>query len=485
MHGWVYDRAAGSVYWLDGMAGTGKTTIVYSLCEELSLAHNLGASFFCSRLLPECRDVNQIVPSIAYQLAHFSRPFRCALSRVLEKERNVHTQLLRIQFDALIIKPLVEVRETLPEDLVVVVDALDECDNKASTNQILEALLTKTLDLPIKFLVTSRPEPEIRDQMKKQGNQRAISRLVLHELDKGTVQGDIETYLRAALERMNPSESQITTLVQRAGILFIYAATVVRYIGFDNFGRNPSSRLETVLNISTSAANHTYQEIDELYTVILRAAIDEPGLTPEERSDMKLVLNTVLCAREPLGIKTLSGLLGLRDIGTVHAALRPLWSVLHVVESSGLVTTLHASFLDYMFDPKRSRRYCCNRAKHEQILAQRCFECIKSADPQFNICRLESSCMRDDQVLDLSARVKEAISPELPYACRYWASHLERAQKPSELVAMLEEFLSARLLLWMEIMNLNKCMDIGVEVIVQAEEWCRVSKSIIFEDSHV
>lgn len=474
-HTWVYNRAAGSVYWLNGMAGTGKTTIAYSLCKELDAAHNLGASFFCSRLLPECRDVNQIVPSVAYQLARFSRPFRSALARMLEKERDVHTQLLPIQFETLVVKPLFKVRHTLPEDLVVVIDALDECDDKESTSHILEALLTKTSDLPIKFFLASRPEPAIRDQMKRRGGRRAISRLVLHELDKGTVQGDIKTYLRTALHPISPSELDITELVHRAGILFIYAATVVRYIGYDNFGRNPRSRLEAILSISTSAKNQTYKEIDEVYRIILKAAIDDSELDDQEREDLKQVLYTVLCAREPLTINVLSGLLDLDDIERIHAALRPLWSVLHVVESSELVTPLHASFPDYMFDPNRSKDYCCDRAMQDQVLARCCFRLVLEAKPEFNICGLESSYVRDDQIESLGARVDRAISQELAYACRHWATHLERARDSPELIGLLEDFLSTRLLLWMEIMNLKKCMNVGIGVIRQAEEWCLVS----------
>ncbi|CAE6513217.1 unnamed protein product, partial [Rhizoctonia solani] len=72
---WTGTSSPGSLYWVSGMAGTGKTTIAYTLCQRLDANHRLGASFFCSRLLPECRDVNLIIPSIAYQLARASRPF--------------------------------------------------------------------------------------------------------------------------------------------------------------------------------------------------------------------------------------------------------------------------------------------------------------------------------------------------------------------------------------------------------------------------
>ncbi|CAE6471753.1 unnamed protein product [Rhizoctonia solani] len=218
----------GGVYWLNGMAGTGKTTIAYSVCADLDARQQLGGSFFCSRLREECRDVNLIIPSIAYQLARFSRPFQYALSKVLEKDPDVHGRQPHMQFDALIAKPILEVQHTLPEELIVVIDALDECDQKESTERMLDVLLSKSTNLPIMFIVSSRPEPQIRDQMT---HERVKSRLVLHELDKGEVQADIDRYLREGLAQMNPSEAEITSLVERAGILFIYAATAT---GSDN-----------------------------------------------------------------------------------------------------------------------------------------------------------------------------------------------------------------------------------------------------------
>ncbi|KDN44162.1 hypothetical protein RSAG8_05635, partial [Rhizoctonia solani AG-8 WAC10335] len=187
--GWVRNRGEGAVYWLNGMAGTGKTTISYSVCTALDSGHMLGASFFCSRLREECRNVNKIIPSIAYQLARFSRPFQYALCNALEKNPDAHGGALRMQFDALIKDPILQVEHTLPEELIVVIDALDECDNTDGTRDILDALLSRVADLPIKFIVSSRPEPQIRDQM---ADERVRFRLVLHELDTGHVQVDMK-----------------------------------------------------------------------------------------------------------------------------------------------------------------------------------------------------------------------------------------------------------------------------------------------------
>ncbi|KAH7339349.1 quinon protein alcohol dehydrogenase-like superfamily [Rhizoctonia solani] len=447
-------------------AGTGKTTIAYSLCEELAASGRLAVSFFCSRLLPECRDANRVIPSIAYQLARYSRPFRSVLSDALERDPDGHTRLSNLQFDALIAQPLRQVEGTLPESLIVIIDALDECENKRSSRRVLDVLLTKLEGLPVKFIISSRPEPEIQDEMTKQGDQ-AQSRVMLHELDADTVQADIKTYLQATLARIKPSETQISALVERAGILFIYAATVVRYIGYNNFQGNSEARLASVLNTLTGTER---KEIDEIYTTVLRAALNDPELEDEDKDDMQQVLRTVICAQEPLTVDALSELLKMNGTKQVHAALRPLWSVLHISHAAETLITLHASFSDSLFDPLRSGQYHCDRQAHNLILALHCFDCFRNMSPQFNICGLESSFVNDDQVEGLEARVKQSIANHVFYAARYWAVHLCSALRSPELVGELEEFLSVRLLLWMEIMNLKRRTSSMPELIRLVEQ---------------
>ncbi|CAE6416185.1 unnamed protein product [Rhizoctonia solani] len=470
---WVDSSSSGSVYWMSGMAGTGKTTIAYSLCQELDASRRLAASFFCSRLLPECRNVSLIIPTIAYQLARCSHPFRFVLSAILENDPDVHTRLPHLQFDALISQPLLKVKDTLPDHFTVVIDALDECDDKESTSQMLDVLLTKSSRLPVRFVVSSRPEPEIRDEMTKQSDQdQAESRVVLHELDEYAVQADIETYLRVSLAPMKPDEDEIATLVERSGILFIYAATVVRYIGYDKFRRNPRARLAKVLNGSNAAIEkNKHKEIDELYTTILHAALDDPDLDDLDREDMKQVLHTIICAQEPLMVSTLSAFLELDDYDRVYAALRPLWSVLHISGDGEMVTTLHASFPDFMLDSFRSKQYHCSLLAQNRILALRCFEIFRRVHPPFNICGLESSYLADDQVEGLEKRIQRSIPSELFYAAQYWAVHLTACIGMPDLIPELEEFLSKRLLLWMEVMNLEGYSANMPEAIQQLELW--------------
>ncbi|KAF8705999.1 WD40 repeat-like protein, partial [Rhizoctonia solani] len=468
IHVWVESSGPGSIYWMNGMAGTGKTTIGYSLCEELDACRKLAASFFCPRLLPECRDINLVVPTIAYQLARSSHSFRCALSNILEQDPDIHTILPYIQFDALISKPLLEMKYSLPENLVVVIDALDECESKDSTRRIIHVLLARSAGLPVKFVVSSRPEPEIRDEMINQTNQ-AESRVVLHELDKQTVQTDIKAYLRDALVQAQATEEQISAMAERAGILFIYAATVVRYVGHGGFRRS-HARLANVLE-SSSTSENKYKEIDELYTVVLQAALGDPELESGEKKDMQLVLDSVICAQEPLTVNALSQFLRMKNAEYVRAALSTLWSVLHISGSSELVTTLHASFPDYMLDSPRSGKFYCDSKAHNQNMALRCFDLHREIRPQFNIYGLESSYIPDNQVKRLEEQVQKAISDGLLYASRCWGTYVQYSAGDTCLISELEEFLSVRLLLRMEVMNLKKYTEEMSKVLQIVERW--------------
>ncbi|KAJ1305786.1 hypothetical protein OPQ81_010516 [Rhizoctonia solani] len=468
---WTRKKHEGGVYWLNGMAGTGKTTIAYSVCKRLDAENKLAASFFCSRLRDECRNVNLIIPSIAYQLAHFSPPFQHALSSILEEDQHIEHKTLDQQFDVLIKKPLLTIKSVVGEEMVVVIDALDECENKDSTMSMLGMLLSKSTGLPLRFIVSSRPEPQIRDQMTED---RVGSRLVLHELDRGAVQTDVERYIRDELKHMKPApeEDQISALVKRAGILFIYASTVVRYIGYDNFQSDPHGRLCDILNGPESEEDVEYEEIDQLYVTVLDAALGNRKLRKVQRDMMQQVLHTVICAREPLTVVGLSGLLQIDNPERVREVLRPLWSVLYIVEGNELVTTLHASFPDFMLESTRSKKYHCDSEAHNRKLAELCFTRIERTRPQFNICQLDSSHLPDHSVPDIKHRVEEAISSELLYACRYWADHVQAAKCSSSMVEQLLEFLSKRLLLWMEVLNLKGQMKAGMECMKLTAELC-------------
>ncbi|KAG8724599.1 hypothetical protein FRC09_016742 [Ceratobasidium sp. 395] len=468
---WACDEKAEKIYWLNGMAGTGKTTIAYSLCKYLQTTQKLGASFFCSQRLPACRDVNRILSSITYRLSRFSPAFRQALSRALERDDDAYNQVLEQQFSDLLAVPLREVVAAFPTNVVIVIDALDECDDQGGVAKVLTTLLSHAARLPVKFFVTSRPEPKIVDQMRKREAEGLRLELRLHELESMVVRQDIATYLRAKLAPAGLSEAELSILVQRSGVLFIYAATVVRFIEFDDFARS-KQRLKLVLHTPSTSTNESNEALDELYTTILKTGLELKGLAHAEKEAQATLLRHVVCAREPLSLDVMAGLLQAESTEQVSTSLRPLQSVLSVSES-GAIGTLHESFPSYLLNPTRSGRFYCNPGQHHAQMAQRCFSLIKVPNPPFNICKLESSYLLDKEVPDLDRRTDKAIPQALLYACRYWATHLELGDHSHNIFPLLYEFLSERLLLWMEVMNLKKHMWEGVGALRQAQRWCK------------
>lgn len=162
---------------------------------------------------------------------------------------------------------------------------------------------------------------------------------------------------------------------------------------------NSSARLRTVLGM-VSGSTKQHNELNELYTSILSAAIDTKRLKEQEVNDILLMLRTVVCVKEPMTVQTLASLLGLTE-EQVHFSLEPLRSVLHVQNSiHGLVASFHASFTDYLFDRLQSGDLYCEVTVHSEVLAKACFNLMK-AQLRFNICKLESSFVFDKDVLDL------------------------------------------------------------------------------------
>ncbi|KAB5590477.1 hypothetical protein CTheo_6091 [Ceratobasidium theobromae] len=489
MNDWSLDLNAPDLYLMSGMAGTGKTTIACSFANRLEERKQLAASFFCTRTSPECRNANRIVPTIAYQLARYSTPFQSALCEILGEDPDIGTKNIVKQFERLLKEPLLRVKDAIPENLVVVIDALDECDDRRSARLVLDLLFKFTPSMPLKFFITSRPEPEIYNKMVAQSStSRTI--LHLHEIEKSLVQADIELYLKEelALGPMSPTEDEIVQLAIRSGNLFIYAATLVRYIQPSGDSFDPQRRLRSVLTISPESTGK-YAEIDGLYAAVLRAALERKGLESEEAEDVRAVLWTVLCVQEPVKVETLSTLAGVNDIRRTLSALQLLRSVVHLSETSRLASTLHASFPDFMFSKERSGLLYCDPPRHNQLLAERCFEVMKT-QLRFNICGLQSSFVPDSNVGGLEGRISKAILTTLSYACRYWADHLEVATNSSDLSIMLQEFLSVRLLFWIEVLSLKHDTIRGLGTLVTAKKWLRTQLSLpsgliqFVEDAH-
>ncbi|CAE6430520.1 unnamed protein product [Rhizoctonia solani] len=479
LNSWSGSQGTTHLRWMNGMAGTGKTTIAYTFAQELQESNKLVACFFCSRLMPELREVDRIIPTIAYQLARLSEAFGVQLCNALDNDPELGHSNISRQFDYLLKAPLRELGQ-ITEGIVVVIDALDECayspEASVSVDAFVDQLITCAKTLPLKVLLTSRPEPRIRHKIKSAyGPSFPEMMISLHDVDRSQVQADIKSYLTEELALISLSDAQILHLVQQCNTLFIYAATLVRYINPSDTTTATQGRLDSVLQLSTSHSSEQYTEIDKLYHFVLNTAFGA-DLDDQEANIIRIVLRTVLCAQEPISTLTIAALCGHDDSNANNSflsfALERLRSVVYVSETSDLVSVFHASFPDFLFTQKRSAKFFCDRTEHNLIISRQCFKVMKN-ELRFNICGLESSYAPDEQYPpeELHNRINNIITPPLWYACRYWAQHLQYTANRKALRAEMKEFLSQRLLFWMEVLNLKRNVALGADILFGVASW--------------
>ncbi|KAJ1300014.1 hypothetical protein OPQ81_011848 [Rhizoctonia solani] len=448
--------------WMNGMPGTGKTAISYSICEWLQQEQLLGASYFCTPVISACGSLRRLIPTIAYQLASSQAAFQSALCKSLEEFGNSSSLEPHLQFEWLLVKPLQEAKGRISSDLVIVIDGLDECEDDYSIKQVLEQL----------------PEVIMKSMSEAGHAPRAIC---IHDIDPSLVRADIKKYLAESLKDLPqpPTAEQVEQLVRLSGNWFECAATIVKYVR--HMEGDPTARLQTVLVVDSSTRaeagiSKTYEPLYKLYSTALEKVLKK-NPTKGEMEDLQLVLWTVVCVKGPMTIKTLVGIVGIEE-NRVKRSFNWLHSVLHVPKSDDKhINILHTSFSDFIRNPPHPTAFHCQERSHHQFLAARFFK-IMELQLKLNICRLETSFIADDDIFELERRVAENISPELFYACQYWSFHLQRINlselehnDAQELEDMLSRFLSTQLLPWMEILNLRKCIDIGVAVLSSARSW--------------
>jgi hypothetical protein len=463
------DSTANSrIFWINGSAGTGKTTIAYTIAKACDGKKILGASFFCSCDDASSSNPNLIFTTIAYQLGYFCPSFGDEVARVLKSHPDIGYSDLSYQLEQLIVNPLLAIGESFPS-CIVVIDALDECKDDRTTSLILASLSHHVNQLsPLKILITSRPQQNIVTEFESNSLSAATKRFVLHEVQLSVVQKDIKSYLTAKLAPIRklyglrdswPSTADIETLSCLSSGLFIFAATSVKFIGDANYS-DPTGQLAKLLRSTTVLEGSSpYHHLDQLYLQVLNHAY--PDISSDLAGQLKSVVGSIILLRDPLSARSLEHLLNLNSESAdsnhrpVQITLIHLHSVVILPEDdTQVVRLLHPSFFDFLIDPKRclNMKVVVDTGAQHTLLAQGCLHAMK--DLRRNMCEIESSNTFQNEVAGLSARITRYIPPHLQYACRHLTSHLASAMVSDILVDQLKHFCSEGLLYWIEVCSL-------------------------------
>ena len=311
---WAKHLQDRNVFWLNGLAGTGKSTIAQSFSEAVAKEGFLGASFFCSRDYLDRRELKYIFPTLAYQLAHHYPHFQDNIISIIKDNPTlVHTSLIS-QLVKLLVNPLSGTNISC----VIVIDALDECIDNEPSSAILSVLGQFVNQLPlVKFFITGRPEPQIRTGFRLPLLQPITQIFLLHEVDLTSINKDIQLYLTERLTKIAkqrsdldlshpwPHDSEIEALTKKSSGLFIFASTMVRFI--ESGHHEPNKRLQLLSEVD-STIHEGYAGIDSIYSKILQYAFS--GIhEPEECADIRHILGAIILAFEPLSQREFSTIL--------------------------------------------------------------------------------------------------------------------------------------------------------------------------------
>ncbi|ESK86709.1 actin [Moniliophthora roreri MCA 2997] len=191
---WILDEPKSTrIYWVHGPAGVGKSAIAQSLSEEHAHSH-LAASFFFSRNDSTRDKLGQLVCTIIYQFLTIE-PLRATLGPhimdTIRSDPNIFETSFENQFRKLILQPCSKIDpqewEKLPR--LVVIDGLDECILVPSQKRLLAMLREVTTSIPacpLLFLITSRPEPDIFEELEHEAFTTILARIAIGYSDEAS-----------------------------------------------------------------------------------------------------------------------------------------------------------------------------------------------------------------------------------------------------------------------------------------------------------
>jgi hypothetical protein len=495
-----------SIFWLAGLAGTGKSTIIKTFCQRISHDDNfLLASFFASRSSAERRDPYRILHTFAYQLAISSDRIRPHVLSALRAPQDVTQEPMHEQIKQLLAGPI-ENAQLRGRTIMFVIDALDECQKSAGGVEggpLIELLARILQHQPVKLLVTSRQEDSIVTMFQSLSHVP----LRLHEITSAMVEADVRRIFDAGFADIRqrrardlgtdlwPTRSQLNMLVHLTGPLFIYVATVLKFVDAPRF--SPKARLSQILKrgsaISTDSSN-PYLQIDAVYTNVLKSATEElPDCANAELCRrVGNLLRTVVLLEEPVSIRALAHLMGILefdDILQMENDVRSLGSVLLISASSGpnperfseTVSTFHPSFRDFLVDPQRCSdgHFLVEHAEHQHELLHHCLQ-LMIQHLRHDVCGIRNPGLANVEIKNLPGCLEQAVPEAVWYACKYWQVHFVASGSLSGSVsAALLELCTDHLFHWLEVVSLLGELSSVGKRLPRSIAWCQVSISSV------
>jgi hypothetical protein len=484
------------------MAGTGKSTISRTVAQNFADKGDLGASFFFKRGEGDRGHAGLFITTIATQLVQKLPSLAPHVQNAIEADPAISRKALKQQFETLVLQPLGKLR-TDPQKssrIVIVIDALDECDREEDVRIIIRLLsqVQRITSVQLKFFLTSRPELPIR--LGFQDISGKYKGLALHQIPEPVVKEDISSFLEHQLAMIRddynksvksnrrqlpanwPGQTSVQILVEMAIPLFIFATTICRFINDRRCGQ-PNEQLAKVLKYQTKSQA---SKLDATYLPVLNQLLI--GVTKSEKrgivEQFKQVVGSIVILASPLSATSLDRLLGVPE-GTVDSRTDLLHSVLSIPSGSNHpIRVLHLSFRDFLVDTEKreTNPFWVDENQTHQAIANRCILLMSNSLKQ-DVCGLRCPGVLTTNIK--SSQVDQCLPLEVRYACLYWIQHLQRSGAQLRDNDQVHQFLQGHLLHWLEVLSWIGKTSEGILAILLLEAQITVSIYRIIRESRL
>ncbi|KAJ5627392.1 hypothetical protein N7528_004819 [Penicillium herquei] len=481
------------------MPGTGKSTIARTLasaCRDRTpladgncLRENiaLGACFFFDKTEGNRRTTMRFFTTLCRGLTDCLPAMKPAVCETISNNPNIGNQSISTQWQDLILRPLAEVdkQSLVPLTLILIIDALDECEDENDVDTIIQLLgQPQTFNtISLKLFMTSRPENPIQSSFNRIP-EMIFERFPLGKIDHSDEESDddITKLLKHELAIIAhkrelpddwPGKKEIQILTSKSGGLFIYAATVCRFLGGSKL-KNYQLEIRLKSIFSDRVGTDSPQgSLDEIYTHILKFSVIGDAIDEEMEelfSRFQAVVGAIVNLAEPLSIANIAQLISF-PCCDVKDTLQGLQSVISFGnDESSPIQLLHLSFRDFLFDDTRClvKGFLISQSQAHMSLLQNCLD-VLSKTLKRDICGLsdQSICAKDVE----PARVNREIPGHVQYACLHWVYHLQQAAVEPFDDGNVHHFLKVHLLHWLEALSLMRKMPEGMRRVIDLSSY--------------
>ncbi|SMQ53070.1 unnamed protein product [Zymoseptoria tritici ST99CH_3D7] len=470
------------VYILDGIAGTGKSTIARTIARAQDDMNQLGGSFFFSKGGGDASQANVLFTTLAFQLAKKIGSTKRHICDAIKEHKDITRQSFRDQWEKLIVNPLkqsnTEARSSRPSTITLVLDALDECDHERDVAAILNVFASSKMavDIGLRILITARPSTTtIRGGIRNipESNRRGFK---LQDVSPKVINRDLTLFFKTTLSNIGyergfavdwPSERSICRLVEISSGLFVWASTACRYIGRRR--HFVESRMDEFIR-EHGTIGEPQEHLNQLYTTVLEEAAREyAAYSFKERAEVYKTLGKILgviaVLFSPLSIDSLASLLDMRP-NMITETLVDLHAILNIPglgsqERDRPIRLHHPSFREFLLDESRctEQAFQINEKDIHNLIADNCVRLMNERLVR-DVCKLRSPGA-DKRNMD-PARIQECLPADLQYACLHWAKHYRQGEMHLRDDDETHSFFKTHFLHWLEAMNvLGKSSEIA------------------------